>query len=73
MYYVKIPLRNLVEPHQLAVADDQRDIVWQRRVESLLQDLRMGIIPSWAISTADLDALVLLREDEVINESNPST
>lgn len=64
MYYVKIPLRYLGEPHELKVPEDQQDVVWQKRVKSLLEDLREGIIPSWAVATADLQSLVLLREEE---------
>jgi len=64
MYYVKSPLRHLCEPQELMVSEDQRDEAWNRRVNSLLSDLRAGLIPQWAVSVHDLDALTVQRDDE---------
>jgi hypothetical protein len=64
MYYIKIPLRHLCEPHELNVPEETRDAQWQERVESLLGDLRQGVIPAWSVDYRDLRNLVLWREDE---------
>lgn len=64
MYYIKIPLRNLCEPHELNVPEDERQARWTKRVESLLSDVRQGVIPAWAVNYADLRNVVLHREDQ---------
>jgi len=69
MYYVKIPLRHLCEPRELQVPEDEQDGVWTKRVAGLLQDLRAGVIPQWAVSPDDITPLVLFREDD-LTQSN---
>lgn len=64
MYYVKIPLRNLCEPEELAVPKRNQQELWSNRVKGLLQDLRAGVIPQWAVSVVDMNALTLLRDDD---------
>jgi hypothetical protein len=63
MYYVKIPLRYLCEPHELNVSEGDRDKVWAARVKSLIIDLRSGHLPSWAVSYKDLASVELLNDN----------
>ena len=62
MYYVKIPLRNLCKPQQLNVPEDKQHEVWRQRVKSLLEDLRGGHVPSWAVNYEDLCNIELDEE-----------
>lgn len=64
MYYVKIPLRNLCEPHELKVSEDNQDALWRQRESSLLGDLRRGVIPAWAVNYEDLRNVEIEREGE---------
>lgn len=70
MYYVKIPLRYLCRPEELNVAKDRRDEVWNRRVASLMEDLRQGMIPHWAIDFQDLKRVELIDDREDKQEDN---
>ena len=63
MYYLKIPLRNLSEPHQLNVPEDKRDALWRQRAKSLLDDVRGGMIPSWAVDYEDLRNVEICQEE----------
>lgn len=63
MYYVKIPLRFLSRPEELNVEPERKQEAWDARVESLLSDIRNGIIPSWAINHRDLE-LIKVESDE---------
>lgn len=59
MYYVKIPLRNLCEAHELQVPKEHQETLWANRVKGLLEDLRAGVIPQWAVATSDMEAIQL--------------
>lgn len=63
MYYVKIPLRYLCKPEELKVPEEARSQVWDKRVASLMEDLRQGVIPHWAINFEDMEYLTLEEED----------
>lgn len=63
MYYVKIPLRHLSRPEELKVEPERKQEAWDTRAESLLSDIRDGIIPGWATSHRDL-ALIKVESDE---------
>lgn len=64
MYYVKIPLRHLCRPEDLNVPEERRGEVWSKRVLSLMEDLREGIIPHWAIDFNDMKQLALIDDQE---------
>lgn len=64
MYYVKIPLRHLCRPEELNVPEEKRGEVWNRRVFSLMEDLREGVIPHWAIEFNDMKQLVLIDDKQ---------
>lgn len=63
MYYVKIPLRYLSRPEELNVDPERKQELWDTRVESLLHDIRNGVIPSWATNHQDL-ALIKVESSE---------
>lgn len=62
MYYIKIPLAHLVTPEQLNVAPDKQQELWDARVAGLLQDIRAGVIPSWAVSFKELESVTVEEE-----------
>lgn len=62
MYYIKIPLRYLSKPEELRVPEQVRQEVWDKRVASLMEDLRKGVIPHWVINFEDMKNLVLERD-----------
>lgn len=69
MYYIKIPLRHLCGPHELRVPKRNQEELWANRVKSLLQDLREGIVPMWAVDTADLHQIELQNDATEKQES----
>jgi hypothetical protein len=64
VYYIKIPLRHLCEPHELQVPKANQTELWANRVKGLLQDLREGVISMWAVDTNDLRQVELQNDTE---------
>lgn len=64
MKYVKIPLRYLTPAAQLNVPESEKEALYQRRERSILADIRVGYIPSWAVSYGDLKNVQIEGEDD---------
>lgn len=62
MYYVKIPLRYLSRPKELAVEPERQQAAWDVRIENLLHDIQNNMIPFWATNYQDLKAVKVEEE-----------
>jgi hypothetical protein len=61
-YFLKIPIRHLVEPHEINCPPALQQVMWGERRISLLSALRDYRLESWAFSDEDLLAVEIEKE-----------
>jgi hypothetical protein len=61
-YFIKIPIRHLVEPHEINCPPAHQQEYWNDRRVSLLSALRDYRLEGWAFSDEDLMAVEIEKE-----------